>query len=318
MRAFIRISFGAALAVSLGFIWTVGQSGLAQTNQHLCELWAKLPLPPYHSCEFQYVLVYIWGAAAFIGILWIIIEIIWARKTIGRALRMIEPHHVIIVGLVIALAGVVWLWRNPPGNSHLAAIKSQLDTVQKQLSDIREPKAEPASHPVTLPVPQNPYLKDVFIYAGQDLGKDAAPLNPRFVAKFARNGPRARFYVEDRYYPLGVWGATAWMRTPQIQLGEYKDFVANDPIDFPILTPFDHDGNKFWRWGPPTDKVDGRTTFQNHADHQGRVILIIDGEPPAYFYFIVNPGPPQTLPDIVGQWRFDFAAKWEAEDAAQK
>jgi len=156
------------------------------------------------------------------------------------------------------------------------------------------------------------YLKDAYIYGGQDA---PPPLNPRFVAKFARSGSRARLYVEDRYYPRGLYtGAPMQMKTPQVFLREYKDFVTNDPIDVAILTPLVINGQKQWRWGPQlTDQLDPNTMFQFHADHQGRVVLVVDGAPPAYFYFVIDAGLPDAVPDIVGQWRFDFAEKWEAE-----
>jgi hypothetical protein len=44
MFIIVRLVFAAAVAVSLGFVWTVGQSGLTQVNRNLCELWASLPL----------------------------------------------------------------------------------------------------------------------------------------------------------------------------------------------------------------------------------------------------------------------------------
>src|SRR5580704_18018520 len=94
------------------------------------------------------------------------------------------------------------------------------------------------------------YLKDVHLYSGS---AGPIPLNPRFVAKCARNGPRARLYVEDRYYVGGLMGSSAWFRAPQVRLGEIKDFVVGDPVDIAILTPFENDGRKMWRWGPPTE-----------------------------------------------------------------
>lgn len=160
------------------------------------------------------------------------------------------------------------------------------------------------------------YLKDPFIYAGSD----NPALNPRFVAKFARAGPRARFYVEDRYYPSGVFsGAPVLIEGTQLLLREYKDFVANDPIEFPILTPFDFEGRKLWRWGSSaTDKPDPKTTFQAGATHQGRIVLVVDNSTPQYFYFIIDPAAMDAPPHLVGQWRFDFIQQWVAEDAQQK
>jgi hypothetical protein len=76
MFGIVRVSVAAALAVTLGFAWTVGQSGLAQTNTNLCELWHSFQfLPRYDSCEFQYVLVGLWSLAAIVGFVWLLFEL---------------------------------------------------------------------------------------------------------------------------------------------------------------------------------------------------------------------------------------------------
>jgi flagellar biosynthesis chaperone FliJ len=73
-RAILRLTTAAAIAVSLGFVWTVGQSGLQQTNRNLCELWASLPLWRYEQCEFQNILVLLWLAAAITAAMYLLIE----------------------------------------------------------------------------------------------------------------------------------------------------------------------------------------------------------------------------------------------------
>ncbi len=75
MLVFVRLCFAAAVAVTLGFAWTVGQNGLNQTNRNLCELWENLPLPRYRACEFQNVLVIFWMVAALACAVWITIEL---------------------------------------------------------------------------------------------------------------------------------------------------------------------------------------------------------------------------------------------------
>jgi hypothetical protein len=74
MRWLLRLSILAACTVSAGFVWTVGQSGLAETNRHLCELWASLPLLEYQNCQFQYLLVYLWAFVAILATLWVLFE----------------------------------------------------------------------------------------------------------------------------------------------------------------------------------------------------------------------------------------------------
>jgi hypothetical protein len=69
--------------------------------------------------------------------------------------------------------------------------------------------------------PQSLYLKDIHIYAGSD---GAITLNPRFMAKFTRNGKRARLYAEDRYYPAALMSPSL-IRPPMVLLGEITDFV---------------------------------------------------------------------------------------------
>jgi len=84
----VRLFIAAAIAVTLGFTWTVGQgSGLAQVNKNLCELWASLPLPPYAACEFQYVLVVVWAVAAVAVFVWLTAETVGffrRRKKIAK------------------------------------------------------------------------------------------------------------------------------------------------------------------------------------------------------------------------------------------
>ncbi len=167
-----------------------------------------------------------------------------------------------------------------------------------------------------LPPPQKSvYLKDAHIYAGSA----SPPMSPRFEAKFARNGQRGRLFVDERYYVAGLLGASAWVKRPRIFLKEFKDFVAEQGINEAILTPFDNDGRKLWRWGQPTEQPDVKTTFTSSAWHRGRLMFISDDDaPPEYFYFIIDMASSDVPPPIVGQTSFDFVQEWEKEDEQQK
>jgi hypothetical protein len=84
---FVRLAFAAAIAVTLGFTWTVGQGGLKQTNSNLCELWSSLNLPAYPTCEFQFVLPIVWALAFLVACVWMAVELFRVIPIIWRFFR---------------------------------------------------------------------------------------------------------------------------------------------------------------------------------------------------------------------------------------
>jgi hypothetical protein len=130
MFTIVRPLVGAAAVVTLGFTWTVGQSGLAQTNRHLCELWRSLPLPNYQACEFQYALVVLWVVAAVAAAIWLAREI-WLAVRKFRNNPMFWQSALAVcsmVGLIVAAVWIVETWpykvaeglpptREPPSRS---------------------------------------------------------------------------------------------------------------------------------------------------------------------------------------------------------
>ena len=95
MRTIVRVFLAALAAVSAGFIWTVGQAGLAQTNRNLCDLWGSLPLPTYRACAFQNSLVYAALGAAALLLLWGIIELVlWIFRLRKRSKNSVSPKIV--------------------------------------------------------------------------------------------------------------------------------------------------------------------------------------------------------------------------------
>src|ERR1700748_2596610 len=58
------------------------------------------------------------------------------------------------------------------------------------------------------------HLKEPHIYSGSI----SPPANPRFEAKFTRNGQRCRLFIEDRYYPGGIMGPAGWIPRPPVEI----------------------------------------------------------------------------------------------------
>jgi len=96
-QSVICLLWVAVIAVSVGFVWTVAQTGLKQTNTNLCELWRSLPLPPYQTCEFQEALVYIWLAAAPLGAIYIFFELYrWVNTFKNRSTQLVALLALVI------------------------------------------------------------------------------------------------------------------------------------------------------------------------------------------------------------------------------
>jgi hypothetical protein len=227
----------------------------------------------------------------FIALGFVCTGVIWHRKRIGLGKRGVDSLYFIALSFGVAAAAIA-------AGAYGLGLRSTGTSVQ--IAKHREPIPEKVV-----------YLKDA-----QFRGAFGTPwVNPRFLAKFTRSGQRARLFVEDRFYVAGLVGASSWTHAPQVQLGDFKDFVTGQAIDIEILTPFDNDGAKLWRWGAPTEKPDPKTTFHSQAWHQGRLVFLVDGAAPEYFYFVIEISSSDVTPNVIGQERFDFAKKWDAEDA---
>lgn len=153
------------------------------------------------------------------------------------------------------------------------------------------------------------YLKDAHFFGGAV----SPPMNPRFEAKFIRSGQRCRLFIEHSYFPRAM-GRVDWTSLPLIELPKVEEFVPGQTLNVVLLSPFETDGRKLWRWGPPTEQADPKNTFIESAWHRGRLIVRCDDAPPQNFYFIVDPRPDADVPALIGQNRFNFAQEWEARD----
>ena len=218
------------------------------------------------------------------------------REYRGKPRLKVEASHLIGLGLIgiivfaaIALAGVI-LSNRSTATTIASAAKEQ-------------------------PQQKTVYLREGHVYSGST----SPAVNPRFEATFVRSGKRCRIFVDDRYYPRGVMGQIPLIKRPRLPLTEINDFVPQQSINMPILTPSEMDGRKLWRWGPPREnQSDQAPIFQSDAWHQSRLVVICDDAPAQYFYFITDPTQMDALPDLIGQERFGFAQQWEAEDETQK
>jgi hypothetical protein len=71
----------------------------------------------------------------------------------ARVLRLIEPSHIIIFGLVIALAGAIWQWRKPTMvNPRVAQLENQLAGLRVEHAEQSLPNA-PQSKSLIPPTP---------------------------------------------------------------------------------------------------------------------------------------------------------------------
>jgi hypothetical protein len=162
----------------------------------------------------------------------------------------------------------------------------------------------PAAAAITI----RPYLKNIHVFAG------SSTTDPRFDAKFTRNGGRGRLFADDSYFISGL-GNAMWTARRRIFIAEVKDFVAEQPFNVPILTSVpskDDPKQKMWRWGDGTTAQ--QTIYSPNVFHRGRMVFIPDDGPPEYFYFIIPQDPPTEPPHLLDRQYFDFAKEWEAED----
>src|SRR5882724_97068 len=87
------------------------------------------------SPDYSYLALPVAIISGTIFIILAIMFLVSNRREIFALVRKLEPSHVIILGLAIALCGVVWQWRHVPApDPRVAELQSQVTGLKQQLS----------------------------------------------------------------------------------------------------------------------------------------------------------------------------------------
>jgi|SRR5476649_2735890 hypothetical protein len=91
MATLLRIAtlcFSIAMALIMGLIWTVGQTGLSDTNAHLCELFGRY-FAISENCQASDGIVTVAGFLCFISIVASLLSLAWIIA------KKLDPEHTI-------------------------------------------------------------------------------------------------------------------------------------------------------------------------------------------------------------------------------
>lgn len=80
MRIAVRLFFSALMALTLGYAWTVGQTGMEAVNKNLCELWSAT-VAPLQFCRFNLHLRDLWVIGSLIFFAFLLSEaVLWGLR----------------------------------------------------------------------------------------------------------------------------------------------------------------------------------------------------------------------------------------------
>lgn len=95
------------------------------------------------------------GASLYVGSVLLSKDHDWRPsipQPVKRLLAKVEPSHVIILGLIIALGGVIWQWQRPsPSDPKISQLQSQVDDLTTKLAETKRVNAPTAKMPAPPP-----------------------------------------------------------------------------------------------------------------------------------------------------------------------
>ncbi|MCP4621386.1 MAG: hypothetical protein GY844_33710 [Bradyrhizobium sp.] len=117
------------------------------------------------------------------------------RREIVRIAKLIEPSHVIVFGLVVALGGVIWQWsRTPPSDPHISTLQGEISELRAKLAAAAETSSKPgiivAAVGSTAPAASTPPIKPSKNYFPAEK-KDLGDLYASILNKLNRDGTTA-------------------------------------------------------------------------------------------------------------------------------
>jgi hypothetical protein len=221
------------------------------------------------------------AAALYVGSVLLSKDHDW-RPAIPGAFRKlwaeVEPSHIIILGLVVALGGVIWQWKNSPTK---AANREQRP-------------------PATKAAPPPEYVKDIQLAFEEPRGVPLA-----FKGTASAPFDRLRVRVDYASNAIGFYSRT------RVLLSDIKDLAKGDHFDVPLVF-------RALEKGPASDIYWGNSNKNYPLAEINKVRLVIigpdDKEQHLYFQIIVGlPNQPQPL-RIMQEQELQWIAEWKAED----
>ncbi len=194
----------------------------------------------------------------------------------------LEPIHVILIGLLVAAAGVGWQWQRS----------------SRAIASGPAVKAAPAAH--------TDFIKNQNV---ERVSTGASGVQPALLysGRIASTGDHLRIYLE--YYQKEA----AHISPNRMMIGELRNYVKNDEVSIPVMTRNDDGNGKYlFVWGP---------TFVGNplpigAEWKARILVLGDDGTEQHYYFLVTNGVVNgsvSYPSVTNQANLKFVEEWEAQ-----
>lgn len=157
-------------------------------------------------------------------------------------------------------------------------------------------------------------LKEKFVYGGSAPSVGRSLVLPSFKATFGLPSENVRIFVDEIYF-LPLPGPPVHCTTKNhLLLKEIPRVSRDETISIWLLSQFDCDGQKLWRWGEG-GAAEGQYLFLPKSIYQGRVRVVSAGQQACCYFIVMGMESDEGPPQVIGEHMFNFSAKWEAEDA---
>jgi hypothetical protein len=175
------------------------------------------------------------------------------------------------------------------------------------------PSAAHSNKSESAQTPPRHIVKEAFVYGGSSVSGTV----PRFEARMAANTKDLRIFI-DEIHLIPAMPPIFWTARRRLLLKEIQNASREEPVSVSLVSRFEHDGQRFWRWGNGGAPSDGHFIFFTNAIYKARVAVVSQDGKEDYCYFIAHGTETdggEPIPRVTGEHMFNFPAEWEADDA---
>jgi hypothetical protein len=156
-------------------------------------------------------------------------------------------------------------------------------------------------------------IKEAYVYGGSSVSGTV----PSFQAKMTTNAKDVRIFVDEVHFTPAM-APVFWTARRRLLLKEIQKTSRDEPIFVPLVSRFERDGQKLWRWGDGGPPSDSHFMYFTNATYKARVAVVDQDGNEDHCYFIAHGTETdggEPLPRVTGEHMFNFPAQWQAEDS---